>query len=208
MDGGAIPSQGTTGKAAAIRTEHRSKHAVHWGGGSVRLSIVVNSTPSSSVAHCSHSETERKAIWSRFSVTGDRCECLGEEEKPTEWGTTHQHRVSEDRSHREQPAGAPGRFVTPDSIVTLIGRSRLPQRREFAWKNHGRSSGPYRGLVKRESTSPQTDSRESSPVVLSSIVLANQRCSRTATGELSLENPFKLIEGHPARLVISETSAC
>jgi len=41
-----------------------------------------------------------------------------------------------------------------------------------------------------------------------SIVLANQRCSRTAARELSLENPFELIEGHPARLVISETSAC
>jgi len=79
VDGGAIPSQGTTRKAAAIRTDHRSKHAVHWDGGSVRLSIVVDSTPSSSVADCSYSETERKAIWSRLSVMGDRRGCLGGE---------------------------------------------------------------------------------------------------------------------------------
>ena len=52
--------------------------------------------------------------------------------------------------------------------------------------------------MKREMVSPQTDSRESSPVALPSIVLANQQCSRIATGELSPDNAFDLIEGHPA----------
>jgi hypothetical protein len=31
------------------------------------------------------------------------------------------------------------------------------------------------------------------------MVPASERCLRTATGELSLDNPFALIEGHPDR---------